>query len=150
MAWYYFSGNVVKSIPVSRTKSVAVRPHSKVEILEVTQEVQAMLSAGILKRTGKPLGSVSMEDAPPVPRVHLRDVLPPSSLAQNFAEKGVTSSATMPPRKPLGSPEFTVHELSVEGVIVAPESRGEDAAVLPVEEVVEDNERAKSKRRRGQ
>lgn len=148
MAWYYYSGNVVKSIPVSRTKSVAVRPNSKIEILEVTQEAQAMLSMGILKRTGKPLGAPSMEDAPPRPRVHLRDVLPPSGLALHFAEKGVTSSEALPPRKPVGSPEFTVHELAArEAPVVAPEPSG-DVAVLP-DDAAEDNESGKSKRRRG-
>jgi hypothetical protein len=148
MGWYYYSGNVVKSIPVSRTKSVAVRPNSKIEILEVTQEAQTMLSMGILKRTGKPLGATSMEDAPPRPKVHLRDVLPPSGLAMHFAEKGVTSSEALPPRKPVGAPEFTVHELAArEAPVVAPEGSG-DAAVLP-DDAAEDNESGKSKRRRG-
>lgn len=147
MGWYYYSGNVVKSIPVSRTKSVAVRPNSKIEILEVTQEAQTMLSMGILKRTGKPLGATSMEDAPPRPKIHLRDVLPPSGLAMHFAEKGVTSSEALPPRKPVGAPEFTVHELEAKSAVVAPEMPG-DAAVLP-DDAAEDNESGKSKRRRG-
>jgi hypothetical protein len=170
MGWYYYSGNIVKSIPVSRTKSVAVRPNSKIEILELTQEAQAMLSAGILKRSGKPLGAKSMEDAPVRPNIRLRDVLPPSSLAQHFAEKGVTLSAAMPPRKPVGSQEFTIHEMEMKSAavapvvapiaetvaetivepVVAPVVDGDDAAVLHVEEAAEDNESAKSKRRRGQ
>jgi hypothetical protein len=145
MAWYYYSGSVVKSIPVSRTKSVAVRPNSKIEILELTKEAQVMLSAGMLRRTGKPLGAKSMEDLPQPPRVHMRDVLPPSPLAMHFAEKGVTTSAEMPPRKPLGAPEFTVHELAAPTEGAA--SPNADAEVLPAEDAAEDS--GKSKRRRG-
>ena len=145
MAWYYYSGNIVKSVPVSRTKSVAVRPNSKIEILEVTKEAQVMLSAGILRRTGRPLGAKSLEDEVPVPRVHMRDVLPPSPLAQHFAEKGVTTAAEMPPRKPLGAPEFTVHELA--GTREAAASEDADAATLSIEDAAEES--GKSKRRRG-
>lgn len=148
MAWYFYSGNVVKSVPVSRTKSVAVRPNSKVEILELTLEAQILLSKGVLRRTGKPLGATSMESQPPRPRVSLRDILPPSGLALHFAEKGVTTSEAMPPHKPVGSPEYTIHEREVAGSVVVPVDAG-DVAVLPVEEAAEEQESGKSKRRRG-
>lgn len=120
MSWYYYSGRIVRSIPVSRNKSVAVRPNTKVEILEITQEAQAMMRSGDLKRTGKPLGAVSLGDLPPRPLVKMRDVVPPSALAQHFAEKGVTPSRDMPPQKPVGAQEFTVHELAAKGIVHAP------------------------------
>lgn len=112
MAWYYYSGRVVRAIPQTRTKSVAVRPNTKVEILEVTKEVQALISQGVLRRTGRPVGATSVADKAPQEPVRMQDVVQKSSLAMHFAEKGMTESKDMPPRKSVGKPEFTVHEVA--------------------------------------
>ena len=75
-----------------------------------------MISAGVLRRTGKQVGMKSMEDQPVKAAPKLRDVMPPSALAQHFAEKGVTSSKNMPPKKPVGTPEYTIHEIAAQKV----------------------------------
>lgn len=154
MAWYYYSGPIPQAIRVSSTKSVAVHPHSKVEILEVTREVQALLNAQVLRRCGRPLGAKSLADEPVAPPVRMQDVVPKSSLAQHFAEKGVTPSKTMPPKKPVGSPEYTIHEVALaEKGIVAPS--GGDLVVevetaAPVAPVDEKNEKSSKKTKRWQ
>jgi len=154
MAWYYYSGPIPQAIRVSSTKSVAVHPHSKVEILEVTREVQALLNAQVLRRCGRPLGAKSLADEPVAPPVRMQDVVPKSSLAQHFAEKGVTPSKTMPPKKPVGSPEYTIHEVALaEKGIVAPS--GGDLVVevetaAPVAPVDEKNEKTSKKMKRWQ
>ena len=154
MAWYYYSGPIPQAIRVSSTKSVAVHPHSKVEILEVTREVQALLNAQVLRRCGRTLGAKSLADEPVAPPVRMQDVVPKSSLAQHFAEKGVTPSKTMPPKKPVGSPEYTIHEVALaEKGIVAPS--GGDLVVevetaAPVAPVDEKNEKTSKKMKRWQ
>lgn len=137
MSWYYYSGNVVRSIPQGRFKSVAVRPNTKVEILEVTQEVQALISQGVLRRTGKPLGAVSLSDQPPRTPIRIQDVVPKSPLAMYVAEKGVTKDPGVAPQKPLGKPEHTVHELS-DPVGGAPDSI---AAALTIGEAADNSKR---------
>jgi len=153
MAWYYYSGPITQAIRVSSTKSVAVHPHSKVEILEVTREVQALLNAQVLRRCGRPLGAKSIADEPVAPPVRIQDVLPKSSLAQHFAEKGVTPSKAMPPKKPVGSPEYTVHELALaEQGIPAPIGGGPAAEVdtaAPVDSAEKKAEKSDKKRRHG-
>lgn len=155
MAWYYYSGHVTCAIRVSSTKSVAVRPNTKIEILEVTREVQALLAKGMLRRSGRPVGATSLEDASPPTDLRMEDVVSRSPLATFFAEKGVTTSKTMPPQKAVGAPEYTIHELEMAGSTkpAIPEP-AEDVAVLPVEAVAdgaeeEVNKGSNRRRRRG-
>lgn len=155
MAWYYYSGPITQAIRVSSTKSVAVHPHSKVEILEVTREVQALLNAQVLRRCGRPLGAKSIADEPAAPPVRMQDVVPKSSLAQHFAEKGVTPSKAMPPKKPVGSPEYTVHELALAEKGIPAPSGGEVSAVdvapaAPAAPVGEKSEKSSKKMKRWQ
>lgn len=153
MAWYYYSGKIVKAVRVSSTKSVAVRPNTKVEILEVTREVQALLRAGVLRKTGRPRDAQSVGEAAPEPTPRMQDVVERSPLASYFAEKGVTSSKAMPPQKPVGAPEFTVHEMEMAGKTVTAPTAGAAADALPVADVAgvaEEGERKWSKRRRDQ
>jgi len=96
MAWYYYSGTVVRPIPLKKGLSKSVRPKSKVEILEMTVEVQALIRKGQLRLTGKPKGAPSVADAP-VPQKKVADVMGKSAMAKKIAEKGTTTSATIPP-----------------------------------------------------
>ncbi|MFA4971300.1 MAG: hypothetical protein WC683_01720 [bacterium] len=152
MSWYYYSGSVPTGIPVSRTKSVAVAPHTKVEIVDMTPAAQALLRRGVLRRTGRPAGAPLRTNVA-VTDQKVADVVPKSALARYFAEKGVTKSKEMPPKKPVGKPEFTEHELAVVAgeAAAAPVAHGSDA---PVEEAGaeavdhKDGERRGSKRRR--
>lgn len=114
MPWFYFSGHVVRAVPVSRNGSVAVRPNTKVEILEVTPESQALINQGTLRRTSPPRGAKSIADQPMPTTLRVEDVVPKSALALNFAEKGVTTSKDLPPKKLVGKPEYTIHEMEMQ------------------------------------
>ena len=109
MAWYYHSGNVVRPVEVRPGVTVAVRPHSKVEVLHMTGATQVMIKKGMLRRTGKPKGSKPVE----VPKEELKmeDVLGKSPLAQKIAEKGSTVAKSIPPKpKKGGTVELTIGE----------------------------------------
>lgn len=122
MGWYYYSGNVVRSVQVSEGKSVAVRPHTKVEIHTMTKSAQSLIGIGVLKKTGRPVGVVIAEPKKVEPEVKIEDVLKPSPLAQVIAEKGVTSSPSIEPKKPVGDPELTIHEIETTSSHVESES----------------------------
>jgi hypothetical protein len=110
MSWYYYSGSVVRPVQVKPGETRAIRPHSKVEILTMTPEAQAMIRKGILRRTGKPKGAKPL-DPTPKKEIKIEDVVQKSRMAQNIAEKGVTSSRNKPPKPVKGSPvELTVGE----------------------------------------
>lgn len=139
MPWYYYSGSIVRSIQVSDRISVAVRPHSKVEIDKTTKETQLLINSGLLRRTGGAKDSEKRK----VSDLKIQDVLPKSDLAKAIAEKGVTSSMSLPPKKPVGAPEMT------EGEISLPETESifvEKADVLSTDEPDEGRKRRKRKR----
>lgn len=96
MAWYYYTGKAVQSVQVKAGLSLAVKPHSKVEIIDMNQTTQVLINKGLLRRTGKPKGAVSVKDTP-VPTEKLADVMPKSDLAMIVAEKGATSSPHIAP-----------------------------------------------------
>lgn len=98
----------MRPIPVKHGLSKSVRPKSKIEILEVTAEVQALLRKGHLRLTGKPKGAQSVAEVP-VPKQTVADVLKRSEMAGRIAEKGLTTSATIPPVS--RNPEMTDGEL---------------------------------------
>ena len=113
MPWFYYSGNVPKSMPVKKGLSVSVPPHSKVEILEPgLREVQALKKKGLLRRTGRPAGAKSIADVLPTTAADIRAVTPKSAMALKIAEKGVTTDKGQAPKKPKGSPEMTEGELT--------------------------------------
>ena len=112
MPWFYYSGNVAKTVPVKKGVSIAVRPHSRVEILEPNlREVQALKNKGLLRRTGKQPGASMVATLKPVTPEDIKAVTPKSAMAQKIAEKGVTTDKTQAPRKPKGQPEMTDGEV---------------------------------------
>jgi len=115
MAWFTYTGKVVRSIRVSNTKSVAARPNQKIEIVIMTKEAQALVGS-VLRPAAPPVNAVATVAADPEEKLDMRAVLQPSALAQHFAEKGVTTSKDMAPRKPVGAPEYTIHELAMSKV----------------------------------
>ena len=64
MAWYYYTGKAVQSILVKAGLSMAIKPHTKVEILDMTPPTKALINKGVLRRTSKPKGAVSVKDIP--------------------------------------------------------------------------------------
>ena len=112
MPWYYYSGKTVRPIPVKKGLSKSVRPHKKVEILEMTLEVQALVNKRELRRTSPPMGAESIADKP-VPELKVEDVVRKSELASRFAEKGKTISKGIPPKTKSGEQEMTEVEMNV-------------------------------------
>lgn len=117
MAWYYYTGKVVQAVQIKRGLSKAVKPHTKVEIIDMTTDVQALIRQGLLRQTGKPKGAVSAESIV-IPDVKLADVMPKSDMARFVAEKGVTSA-------PMVSPVSSKVELT-EGELFNIESKNEE------------------------
>ena len=156
MAWYYYSGKTVRSIPVKRGLSKAVRPHSKIEILKETIEVRALIRKGQLRKTGKPKGAMSVIEEP-IPDKTVKEVVDKSPLARFFAEKGKTKSSGIPPVSKTGI-EMTEHELNVSGGnAVSPvkmEKKDDEKTVESAEEIDDaevltddENRRKRGKRR---
>jgi hypothetical protein len=115
MPWYYYSGKTVRPIPVKKGLSRSVRPGRKIEISEITQEAQALISKKELRRCAPPGTQgkgMSIKDAP-VPEKKLTDVLPKSEMARKFAEKGRTTSPGIPPKTSSGKPEMTEGEMQI-------------------------------------
>jgi hypothetical protein len=104
MAWYYYSGNIPRPIPVKKGLSKIAKPHSKIEVLVETSEMKAMKARKMLKLTSKPRDAVSDAETP-VPEKKLEDVLPKSDLARGVAERGVTSSRSIKPTVANGKKE---------------------------------------------
>jgi hypothetical protein len=124
MPWFYYSGNIARPIPVRKGISVAVRPHTKVEIIDTqSREVQALKGKGLLKPTGRPVDAVSVKEKQ-VPTATVADVTPRSALSERIAEKGVTIDKGQAPRKIKGSPEMTEGELRA----VEPKVRDSESA----------------------
>jgi hypothetical protein len=153
MAWYYYSGKTARPIPVKRGLSKSVRPHSKVEILEETIEVKALIRKGQLRKTGKPK-NMSLVSDEPIPDKTIKEVIGKSPLARFFAEKGITKSSNMPPVSKVGM-EMTEHELNVTGDDYSPkkEKKDDGKSVEIVEEiddagVLNDDSNKKGKRTR--
>lgn len=114
MPWFYYSGNVPKPIPVKKGLSIAVQPHTRVEIFEPgSREVQALQKRGLLRRTGRPAGARSVIDEKPTTAEDIKAVTPKSAMALKIAEKGVTSDKGQAPKRPKGQPEMTEGELSI-------------------------------------
>ena len=109
MPWYYYGGSVVGPVQVKPGVTLAVRPHSKVEVFSMTAATQAMIRKGLLRRTGKPRDSKPVEAPKDEPK--MEDVVEKSNMATKIAEKGVTTSKNQPPKPGKGSPaELTVGE----------------------------------------
>ena len=138
MAWYYYSGNIVRSIPVKAGLSKVAKPRSKIEIITETKEVQIMKKRGLLRRTSPVKGAVSVV-SDPVEELKMEDVIQKSAMAKVVAEKGVTGSKGLPPTTK-GNPEMTEAELA------SVESTEKEADVLPKDETVDDKKKEKQKR----
>lgn len=107
MASYYYSGNIVRPIPVSKGRSVAVRPNTKFEVFEETQEIQNLVARGVIRRCGGTKVKGTVPD-PPV-KIDPKKI-PVPQFSRSIAEKGVTSAKGIPP-KATGSVEMTEDEV---------------------------------------
>jgi len=105
MPWFYYSGNIPRSVEVKKGVSVAMRPHSKVEIKDVSlQSVQVMVRKGLLRRSGRdPSVASVIATVHPVKAEDIVKATPKPHMAVNVAEKGVTSGPGMAPKSVKGA-----------------------------------------------
>lgn len=112
MSWYYYTGKMVRPIMVSKHRSKAVRPNTKIEILEIIGDTQSLIDNGILRATGNPnINIKKVKKKIEKAEKSLKEVLKASKFAASFAEKGKTSSAKIAPSSK--NPEFTAGEVVV-------------------------------------
>jgi len=152
MPWFYYSGNVSRTLPVKKGLSVAVAPHSKVEILDPNiREVQALRKKGLLRRTGRPAGAKSVQSLPGVSAEDVKAVTPRSAMSQKIAEKGVTKDKGQAPKTPKGRPpemtdgELLVKEKEREEADAAAKAPEEAPAEAPAEVSTNDTQTEDSK-----
>lgn len=106
MSWFYYSGNVTRSITIKKGLSVVAKPHSKVEILDANlPEVRALRRKGHLRVTSRPKDAKSVNDLPVMTGEDVKRVTSKSKLAGWVAEKGVAFSKGETPRSK--NPEMT-------------------------------------------
>jgi len=86
MPWFYYKGRTVKPIPIRKGLSLAVRPHTKVEIEEPSiNEVKILIRQRLLTPTAPPriVPKITDEPAADVAKVTAR-----SEMATRIAERG--------------------------------------------------------------
>lgn len=146
MPWYYHSSNVIRPVSVKPGVTVAVKPHSKVEIFAMTPEAQALIKKGILRRTGKPKAAPKAL-AVPKDEPKMEDVVEKSPLAKNIAEKGVTDSKNKPP-KPVAGKTAEMTEGEKLGVKKGADSVDELSNVADADSKEKKDTKGKGKKRR--
>lgn len=144
MTWYYYTGKTVRPVPIKNGVSKSVRPGRKVEILVITSEAQALIRKGELRRTGAPKNAKSAVDIL-VPSKSIKDVVEKSEFASKFAEKGKTTSASIPPKTKSGKQEMTEGELNVANQ--GGEDPPDDDGVVEVAELPKDENGLKKKKK---
>ena len=70
MAWYYYSGNTILSIPIGKGEVIAARPHSTIFVDPSVEGTTAFKRLGkVLRRTGAPSNGVNLVPAQSVAQV---------------------------------------------------------------------------------
>lgn len=112
--WFFYNGNIARSVPVKKGVSVVVRPHSKVQIIDANNnEVQLLIKKGLFRRCGRPSSVVSMEDVEIVTKEKIEEVTEKSPMARKIAEKGVTNKKGMTPKFSGAKSEMTDSERKI-------------------------------------
>ena len=145
MPWYRYVGNIVRPIQKKKGVTAAVRPHSKVEIVELTPETRVLIRKRILVPASPDKAAKPVEKVTPPNIAEMKEALPRSSMSAMVAEKGKTDSRNKPPKSK--HPEYTVGEIEDVGV----EKGAEEADVLPDAadaDPADEGETGKRKRRR--
>lgn len=139
MPWFFYSGNIPRPVPIKKGVSIALVPHTKVEIVDANSpEVQALKRKGLLRVTGKPASAVSLAKVE-APVETVADVTPKSDMARSIAEKGVSKGKGETPKKAVGNPEMT------EGELVSSEKKVDVVEVLSKAVSSPDEEKGKKK-----
>lgn len=133
MAWYYYTGSTVLSVPIGKGEVVAVRPHTSIFVdPSVENTASFKRHAKVLRRTGAPKVGVDLVPAQPIAQV---EVAKPHLFSDSFVEGKIalTTSAKVVAEVPLPKPEIAPEVVEAAPVIEAPSEPAEE----PVEEPVE-------------
>lgn len=131
MAWYYYTGSTILSIPVGNGEVVAARPYSTIFVDQSIENSAAFKRLGkVLRRTGAPKDGVDLVPAQPIAQVAVEK---PHLFSDSFVEgkAALTTKAKVVADAPLPKPV----EVPVEPVV--DEAPAEPVADAPVEEPVE-------------
>jgi len=79
MSWYYYSGVVVRPIPVKKGVSVSVRPATKIEIIEMTPEADALVRCGQLRIASRDHNAKNIRDVLEVTKKDMRLIIAQNS-----------------------------------------------------------------------
>ena len=130
MAWYYYTGSTVLSIPVGKGEVVAARPYSTIFVDPSIENSAAFNRLGkVLRRTGAPKGGVDLVPVQPIAQIPIEK---PHLFSDSFVEgkaalttkAKVVADAPLPksvevPVEPVAAP-VVAEDAPVEPVVDAP------------------------------
>lgn len=134
MAWYYYSGKIVRPIPVSRGKSVSVRTGSKVEILELTDESKALISKGELRITGRPKDA-STDNS--YGDTNIKNLIKESDMRKTFERKSIVMHSDVENEHVVLDDNWAPIDNAQMDISDIPESSNVDDGVSSINEYVE-------------
>lgn len=135
MAWYYYSGKIVRPIPVSKGKSVSVRTGSKVEILELTDESKALISKGELRITGRPKDA-STDNS--YGDTNIKNLIKESDMRKTFERKSIVMHSDVENEHVVLDDNWAPIDNAQMDISDIPESSNVDDGVSSINEYVED------------
>lgn len=132
MAWYYYTGSTILSVPIGKGEVVAARPHSTIFVDPSVENTAAFKRLGkVLRRTGAPKEGVALVPAQPIAQVSIEQ---PHLFSDSFVEGKIalTAKTKVVAEAPLPKPEV------VEEPVAAPiEEPVSEVVEAPVDEPVE-------------
>lgn len=131
MAWYYYTGSTVLSIPVGKGEVVAARPYSTIFVDPSIENTASFKRLGkVLRRTGAPKDGVDLVPAQPIAQVEIEK---PHLFSDSFVEgkAALTGKAKVVADAPLPKP------VEVPAEPVVSEAPSEPVVDVPVDEPVE-------------
>lgn len=137
MAWYYYSGKIVRPIPVSKGKSVSVRTGSKVEILELTDESKALISKGELRITGRPKDASSDNS---YGNTSIKNLIKESDMRKTFERKSIVMHSDVENESAMLDDNLAPTDNASVDTTDIPESSNVDDGASSVDEYVKDIE----------
>ena len=150
MAWYYYTGSTILSIPVGKGEVVAARPYSTIFVDPSIENTAAFKRlAKVLRRTGAPKDGVDLVPAQPIAQVPIEK---PHLFSDSFVEgkAALTTKAKVVADAPLPKPEVAEEpapasvEEPVSGVVEAPVEEPVEVEAASEEPVVAPTRRRRS------
>jgi hypothetical protein len=137
MAWYYYTGSTILSIPVGNGEVVAARPYSTIFVDASIENSASFKRLGkVLRRTGAPKGGVDLVPAQPIAQVAVDK---PHLFSDSFVEgkAALTTKAKVVADAPLPKSADAVLDEPVAAPVVAEDAPSEPEVDAPAEEPVE-------------